>query len=111
MIFFGQNKNKVFTLSLLTILFMSFIVWQWWQLKPWGDNPNTVKQSFDFSSTSSTKAEIKNSWEMGKMQIENLRKAFQREQQETEMLNITKEYLNNLSSTSASTTLSTTTLE
>ncbi len=111
MIFFSQNKNKFFALVVLTIIFTSFIVWQWWQLKPWGENLGIVKNSFDFPEASSTKAEIQNSWELGKIQLENLNKALQREQQEAEIVDFTKKYLNNLSSTTASTTLSTTTVE
>ncbi len=111
MIFFGQNKNKIFALVVLTVLFMSFIIWQWWQLKPWGENPSIVKNSFNFQEASSTKAEIQNSWEVGKIQLDNLRKALEREQQEAEIVDVTKEYLNNLSSTTASTTVSTTTVE
>lgn len=104
MIFFEQNKNKIFALVVLTVFFMGFITWQWWQLKPWSGSFTPAKQNLDFSVASSTREEIKNSWEMGKIQIENLRQAFKRQQQEAEVLDATKQYLNNLSSSTPTTT-------
>lgn len=112
MIFFETNKNKKLSLIVLTSLFMAFIVWQWWQLKPWQNEANSNNVSpTDWSQINNTKSELKNSWELGKLELEKLSQALKRQQQEAEILSVTKDYLNNLSSSTVSTTTSTTTSE
>lgn len=111
MILFEASKNKKFLLAFLTIVFMFFVIWRWWQIKPWGDQLVIIDSGLDLSSVSSTTEEFKNSLEVGQLQLEDLGQALKRQQQEEAVLKATKDYLNNLSSSTASTTSSSTASE
>ena len=105
MIFFNDNKNKTFLLVLMTVIFSFFIIYQWLKISPpvfkvFGSQGVASQAS---SSPESTMDEIKNSLEVSKLKLDELKAAWDLQQKQDELLELTKQKLELVASTTTST--------
>lgn len=105
MIFFGDNKNKIALLVLLTVFFSAFIIYQWFMVSPPVFKINSSKpiENTASSSPQNVLVEIKNGLEFSRLQLDELKAAWGRQQKQEELLDLTRQRLGAMASTTTST--------
>lgn len=96
MIFFNANKNKIFSLSVLTVATASLIFWQWLKFAPSlqitaQENHPVVEEIKD--QTSGLLANAKDSISQAVEEFKNFPNEIEKEKNQQELLKATRQYL------------------
>ncbi|RJQ34298.1 hypothetical protein C4566_02340 [Candidatus Parcubacteria bacterium] len=105
MLFLGNSSKKTFILFVLVLLIGGVIFWQWFKLAPLSaptEEESTWEQITKQVDTAKQKIEAQ--LEVNRLEGQQTWEEFQRQQKEKELINDIKEYWENSTSTSATST-------
>ncbi|MCB9803151.1 hypothetical protein H6761_04065 [Candidatus Nomurabacteria bacterium] len=96
MIFYHENKNKLFSLVALTLLASGFIFWQWLKFLPNLKIPAVEENEVVLElgdKAGNLLANAKNSIDQGLVELKNLPSEIEKEKNQEELLKVTRQYL------------------